>query len=123
MTTWATKKGMMKQLHIREEDFDKDIHKIIETELIEEKDGKYRINDTDGKAKQRINAYLDQLKKEHGKEYTEEIKVDLEEEKVSKLKKMGHVDDNDQFTEKGNKNISKSIDRMLEEELVSAIKR
>ncbi len=61
LTEWATKDELSKMLDVPLENIDVVLNRHIDAGFIEEKDGKYRINDEDGKGTERINKYLDEL--------------------------------------------------------------
>ena len=63
LTEWATREELAEQLGIPLKEINESLDKQIANGFIEEKDGKFRINDSDGKGKDRITNYLDELNK------------------------------------------------------------
>jgi len=63
VTEWATREEVAEQLGISLKEINESLDKQIAKGFIEEKDGKFRINDSDGKGKERITNYLDELNK------------------------------------------------------------
>ena len=66
MSEWATKEELAKELNIK--DIDKEITKLIDNKFIEQKGDKFKINNQDGKANERINDFLDDLNNKYSED-------------------------------------------------------
>ena len=62
-TEWATKEELATQLEISSEETENTLKHHIEMGFIEEKDGKYRINNSDGQGTKRIKEYIQRMDK------------------------------------------------------------
>ena len=59
MDEWTSKEELAKNLNIK--DIDNEMSKLIDNKFVEEKGGKYRINNQDGKGSSRISSFLNSL--------------------------------------------------------------
>ena len=69
-TEWATKEELSEQLGISLPQINQILNEQIAKGMLEEKDEKFRVNDSDGKGKERIHNYLDVLEKSLDKQMT-----------------------------------------------------
>ncbi len=68
ISEWATKEELAKQLKIPLDTLDRTTTQLIDNKFLEEKNGKFRINNQDGKAKERVKQFLGDLDNRYSKD-------------------------------------------------------
>jgi len=118
MDQWATKEEIAKELNISLEEVEKALNQQegLPDKFIEKKDGKYKINNKDGKAVKRVSTFLDEL---DGK-----YEVEVDGKAVENAKKSNHLEkDGKTLNSAGNKKVEGNIDKLYADQLRAAHKR
>ncbi len=68
MSEWTSKEELAKELKITPDELNRTLAQLIDSKFVEEKNGKYKVNNQDGKAYSRINNLLDSINDRHTKE-------------------------------------------------------